>query len=499
MPLRRFRNRNVDPNRGRTSREERLGIEHGRRYRRPPGTEPERIGDPFGREGRSHRERAVLFGAVFPEEQSPHEAPLTELERLAETAGALVASKLTQRREQPHSSTFVGPGFVETVRECAERTAADLLIADNELSPSQAFNIEKRAGRRVIDRAELILDIFAAHARSREAKTAVELAQLEYALPRLKRLWTHLERQRGGIGLRGPGEAQIETDRRLVKKRIAELRRVLKQIQERKQRELKARGEIFTVALVGYTNAGKSTLLNALCGLEQKTADQLFATLDTKTALLDLGRPFRALLTDTVGFIQKIPHHLIASFHATLAEVKEADLLLHVVDASHPEAERHIEAVLEVLQQIGAAERPRLLLFNKVDLLADAMHLAHLRRRFPGALEISARTGAGLEILRECVIAAMRARMQRVRVELPVAAGAAIAYVHQHAEVIEEHYDERGAVIEARIEPRDLGPLEGMLGESGRIEVLGPAVPPALAPGELAPPPATAAMPTTPA
>jgi GTP-binding protein HflX len=445
-------------------------VEHGKRYRRPAGTEPEVVGDHFGRESRPHRERAVLFGAMLPEDASDlHEAPLTELERLAETAGAQVTAKMVQRRDQPHTSTFVGPGFVDNLREEAEVAEADLLIADNDLSPSQARNIEKRANRRVIDRSELILDIFAAHARSKESKAAVELAQLEYALPRLKRLWTHLERQRGGIGLRGPGEAQIETDRRLVKKRIADLRRVLKKIQGRKRREVEARDGIFTVALVGYTNAGKSTLLNALSGLHQKTADQLFATLDTKTTLVELSRSLKALITDTVGFIQKIPHHLIASFHATLEEVGGADLLLHVVDASHPEPEMHIEAVEEVLAEIGVTEQPRLLVFNKIDLLEDRMHLAHLRRRYAGACEVSARTGAGVEELREAIADALRQDMRVVRAALSVANGAAIAYLHEHAEVLESGYEGEVARLTARIHPRELGPLKGLLRDGDTI------------------------------
>ena len=370
-----------------------------------------------------------------------------------------------QKRDRPHATTFVGPGFVDALRDEADDQSASLLIADNDLSPSQAYNIEKRSQRRVIDRSELILDIFVAHARSREAKVAVELAQLEYALPRLKRLWTHLERQKGGIGLRGPGETQIETDRRLVKRRIADLRTVLKKIQERKRRQVQARSDVFKIALVGYTNAGKSTLLNTLSGLEQKVADQLFATLDTKTTHVNIEHNLDILMTDTVGFIREIPHHLIASFHATLEEVLTADLLLHVVDVSHPDPDQHIEAVHKVLATIGADDRPEQLVFNKVDTVPNHLHIAHLKRRYPTALFVSAESGEGIDAVRARLAERVHDTMENVSLEFSVAHGKAIAFIRARAQVLDESFDDELVRYQLRITARDLGTLRGYLNE----------------------------------
>ncbi|HVY60407.1 MAG TPA: GTPase HflX, partial [Planctomycetota bacterium] len=388
-----------------------------------------------------HREDAVLFGAVFPEPKPGYEKPLEELKRLADTAGARVKSSLVQKRAKVHPTTFVGPGMVERINEVAQEVGAELLIADNDLSPAQAFNIEKRTGKRVVDRSELILDIFASHARSRIAKVAVELAQLEYALPRLKRLWTHLEKQKGGIGLRGPGETQIETDRRIVKKKIADLRRVLLEIQARKTREVRAREGEFKVSLVGYTNAGKSTLMGALSGRDVYVKDQLFATLDTKTALVEILKNRRILLSDTVGFIQNIPHHLIASFHATLEEVTEADLLLHVIDASHPDPKSQIEAVNEVLRGLGCFEKPTIAVLNKADAVADQIEIEFLKRTYPDNVVISAKTGLGIDALRQKIAGKMATGLEEVELRFSVSNGRAIAFLRDRAEVLEERFE----------------------------------------------------------
>ena len=416
------------------------------------------------------RERAVLFGAILPTDAPSYEKPLEELARLADTAGAQVTRGLVQKRNRIHPTTYVGRGMVDRLGEVAEQVRADILIADNDLSPAQAWNIERRARRRVVDRSELILDIFAAHARTRTSKVAVELAQLEYALPRLKRLWPHLEQQKGGIGLRGPGESQIESDRRLVKKRITELRRVLFEIQERKAREVAKRQGEFTVSLVGYTNAGKSTLMNALAERtakasfrEQRVEDKLFSTLDTKTVMVEVRRNRKILLSDTVGFIQKIPHHLIASFHATLEEVTRADLLVHVVDVTHPDPKAQIEAVNTVLKELGALGKPTIMALNKIDALKDHVELGYLVRLYPRSVAISALTRQGLDELRENIALEMSRLLEETTLRFPLANGKAIAFIRDRAEVLEEQFVGDEAVYRIRMKPKDLGALRGML------------------------------------
>jgi GTP-binding protein HflX len=400
---------------------------------------------------------------VLPAGPSTYEKPLEELARLADTAGADVRQSLFQNRQQVHPATFVGRGFVERIGEVARAVEADILIADNDLSPAQAYNIEKMTGRRVVDRTELILDIFAAHARTRTAKVAVELAQLEYALPRLKRLWPHLEQQKGGIGLRGPGETQIEVDRRLVKRKIVELRRVLEEIRARKLREVRARQGEFTVSLVGYTNAGKSTLMHALSGRDVKVEDRLFSTLDTKTALVEVRKNKRILLSDTVGFIQKIPHHLIASFHATLEEAAQADLLLHVVDASHPDPKAQIEAVNQVLRELEIQGKPTVMVLNKLDALKDRVDLEYLRHTYPDHVVVSAKTGEGLEALRDRIVRAMSGSLVEESLRFPVRNGKAIAFLRNRAEIIEERFEGEEAFYRVRLSAKDLGALRGML------------------------------------
>ncbi|HID75553.1 MAG TPA: GTPase HflX, partial [Planctomycetaceae bacterium] len=282
-------------------------------------------------------EAAILVGVLLPE-KSYNGAPLEELEGLAGAAGTRVVGHVTQRRQVPDAATYLGRGKVEELKRLAAATRADVIIFDNDLTPAQTRNLEKAIAVKVIDRTELILDIFASRARTHEARLAVELAQLEYSMPRLKRMWTHLSRQRNGVGLRGPGEKQLEVDRRLVERRITDLRSEPEVIHRRKAREVRARRGLMTVCLVGYTNAGKSTLLNAVTGACVHTQDALFATLDTRTRRWQLPGWGPVLLSDTVGFIRDLPHHLIASFKATLEEARQADLLLHVADASNPSA-----------------------------------------------------------------------------------------------------------------------------------------------------------------
>ena len=376
-------------------------------------------------------------GTETGEETREH---LAELRRLTDTAGGVVAGELVQRIRAPGSQYYVGRGKAEELAALVRERDAGLVIFDEELTPAQGRNLEKLCGVRVMDRTELILDIFATRARSYEARMQVELAQLQYLLPRLRRMWVHLSRIQGGIGFRGPGETQLETDRRLIGTRIAELSRKLRTVARAQATQRKGRSGRFRAALVGYTNAGKSSLLQALSGSRQFVEDRLFATLDPSTRAASLGDGYEALLTDTVGFIRKLPHHLIASFRSTLDEAREADVLLHVVDASHPDRDGQREAVRRVLDELGLAERPRILVFNKIDLLTRDGILTLKKGigagRVPDPLFASALRPATLEPLRQALKARMRDRLQRISVELPARAGRVLSALYEGGEVL---------------------------------------------------------------
>ncbi len=344
-------------------------------------------------------ERAILVGHA-QREREHIERSMEELALLADTAGAKVADTLVQRSGTIHPATFLGKGKVEELKQLAIMRDADLMIFDDDLSPAQVKNLEKMVDRKVIDRSELILDIFAKRARTRESRLQVELAQLEYTLPRLTGMWKHLERQAGGIGTRGPGETQLETDRRMVREKIGRLKRELESVERERRTQRARRQREFRAALVGYTNAGKSTLFNALTRSDVFVENRLFATLDSTTRQLVSPTRELALVTDTVGFIRKLPHHLVASFHSTLIEAVEADVLLHVTDGSDPDFRRHLIAVDTVLDAILQEPRPpRIMVFNKCDRLTDDQ-VAALRVEFPDARVVSAITGEGLESLR---------------------------------------------------------------------------------------------------
>jgi GTP-binding protein HflX len=403
-------------------------------------------------------ERAVLVSVDLPKHPWIGTDPLEELHGLATTAGATVVGSLLQRRQQIHHATYVGKGKVEELAELVKATDADVVIFDNELTPAQIRNLETATDVKVLDRSELILDIFATRARSHEARLAVELAQLEYALPRLKRMWTHLSRQvggGGGIGTRGPGETQLEEDRRLVAVRIRDLKTKLDEVQARKAREVRTRHEEHTVSLVGYTNAGKSTLMNALTGAGVWVADQLFATLDTRTRQWRLSDWGRVLLSDTVGFIRDLPHHLVASFKATLEETRQARLLLHVVDASSPVAEEQIASVERVLKDLDVADKPTLLVLNQIDRVADPSLLDVLKAKHPKAVAVSAKTGQGLDDLRDAVIEMLSADFADAEVTTGAANGRVLAYLAAHAEIYRQTYDDDRVVIRCWI-PRHL-------------------------------------------
>jgi GTP-binding protein HflX len=402
-----------------------------------------------------HRERAFLVSVALPERPWISTDPLEELQGLATTAGAIVVGGMVQRRQTITPATYIGKGKLLELQEQVQAADADVVIFDNDLSPAQVRNLEKATELKVLDRSELILDIFATRARTAEARLQVELAQLEYALPRLRRMWTHLSRYKGGIGLRGPGETQLEEDRRLVAQKIRDLKHRLSEVEARKEREVRSRYEEHTVSLVGYTNAGKSTLMNALTGAGVYVEDKLFSTLDTRTRQWHLKDWGRVLLSDTVGFIRELPHHLIASFKATLEETRQARLLLHVVDASNPAAEEQVKAVDQVLKELGCDGKQMLLVLNKIDLLTDRSYLDVLMKHHPRAVAVSAASGHGLETLREAVIEALSADFADAEIEADAGNGRVIAYLGAHAEIYRQQYYDNRVTIHCYL-PRHL-------------------------------------------
>ena len=401
-------------------------------------------------------ERAILVAA--PRKGSPdgrHIAEhLDELTRLVDTAGAEVVGKVSQQVVSPSPATLIGEGKVEEVRAEIESTGATLVIFDEELSPVQGANLERELKVRVMDRAEVILDIFSTRARSHEAKLQVELAQLEYLLPRLTRMWTHLSRIRGGIGLRGPGETQLETDRRIIRRRIQSLKEKLRDVEKHRENLRAGRDPMLSVALVGYTNAGKSSILRMLSGEHEIfVEDRLFATLDTLTREVDLGEGTRARVTDTVGFIRKLPHHLVASFRATLEEARDGDVLLHVVDASHHDWEGQMRVVDKVLAELDLADRPTIPVFNKLDAVADPSALtARVRELFPGAVLATTMRIDGLEALKSRLRGIERKDRVVVRVRVPAADGATAASLYRMGEVMGREDDGATAELTVRLD-----------------------------------------------
>jgi GTP-binding protein HflX len=385
---------------------------------------------------------------------------LEELERLADTAGVDVVGTLVQRVDKPHPRLYIGEGKAEELKAQVQDEGATLVIFDDELSPAQGRNLETEVGTRLMDRAELILDIFATRARSAEARAQVELAQLQYLRPRLTRMWAHLSRIRGGPGMRGPGETQLETDRRLVDIRIARLKDELERVARHRATQRKSREGELRVSLVGYTNAGKSSILRGMSGSEVFVEDRLFATLDPTTRAVDAGDGYDVLLTDTVGFIRKLPHHLVASFRATLEEAAEADLLLHVIDASHPGWEEQKDVVDDVLADLKLRERPQVLVFNKVDRLTHGEEEA-LRQRNHGrrAVFVSTVEEGGLEPLRELLRGEARLLRPDVRVTLSSAQGALLAEIYREGEVLEREDEGAEIRLRARLPEATMGRL----------------------------------------
>jgi GTP-binding protein HflX len=418
------------------------------------------------------RERVILVGGYRPGDLATGEEPLEELERLADTAGANVIAKVVQRMRQINAGTYIGHGKAEEIAELAKREKCRCIIFDHDLTPSQARSLEEVIEGKVVDRTDLILDIFASRARTRMAKVQVNLALAEYRLPRLRRLWTHLEKQEGGIGMRGgAGERQIETDRRMLGKQIRDLKNELEQIQARKERMVRGRqGEHFLVSLVGYTNAGKSTLMRALTGEDVSINDQLFETLDTRTATLKLGGGIQALLSDTVGFIRRLPHHLVASFHATLEEARSADLLLHVVDLSSPLVREQMAAVDEVLRDVGCGGKDVLHVFNKIDQVAGAQEIEAglLQHEFSGAVSISALRKQGLEKLRAILLERARTCAAPVMLSVFAGDGKALAFIATHFFEEEREADGEWITLRGRATVHVLERLRGF-GETVKI------------------------------
>jgi GTP-binding protein HflX len=386
---------------------------------------------------------------------------LEELRLLADTAGAKVVETVIQRLDKPTAPFYIGKGKAEEIAKSSREKQATSVIFDDELSPAQSRNLEEITHRKVIDRSQLILDIFAARARTREGRLQIELAQLQYLLPRLTGMWSHLSRQSGGIGTRGPGETQLEVDRRRVQDRIARLERELAEVRKHRgiQREGRLRHNWPFISLVGYTNAGKSSLLNRLTGATVEARDRLFETLDPTTRQLTLPNHQKVLITDTVGFIRKLPHMLIESFKATLEEVQLANLLLHVVDLSHPRHDEQIEAVDAVLGELDAKGKQTIMVFNKCDLVTDPEIVQANLARHTGSVAVSARTGEGMaQLIEELEIRLAAWRMQG-RFEIPLTEQALLAEIHRVSHVLDLKYGEATAMITAHIPPELIGRL----------------------------------------
>ncbi len=427
---------------------------------------------------RVRKERAILVAAVLRVPDGPDD--LAELTALAESAGAVVVDRFQQKIRTVNPSTYIGKGKADQLAGRVRRFKADVVVFDNDLSPGQIRELEEIIKIKVLDRSELILDIFATRAKTRQAKLQVELAQLEYTFPRLTRMWSHLDSVAGagggtaagtvgGIGTRGPGEQQLEIDRRLVSKRITELKRELTNIDKRRIREINGRRGLFKICLVGYTNAGKSTLLNTLTDAGVFVEDRLFATLDTRTRKWTPVRGADVLVSDTVGFVKNLPHQLVASFKATLEEAVNADLLLHIVDVASPDALQQIESVNNVLKEIGCGQKPILEVFNKVDIVRRIGELEMLQTLYPDAVCISAKTGYGLEKLNEAVAARYRGAEILLRVASSQSNGKVQSFLRAHGQILNEQYQDSSVLIDAKLGRNQLADLKRLHPETIEI------------------------------
>ena len=428
---------------------------------------------------RVRKERAILVAAILPARNDSDD--LAELTALANSAGAIVVDKFQQKIRKINPGTYIGKGKVGQLAGRVKRFKADVVVFDNDLSPGQIRELEKIIEVKVLDRSELILDIFATRAKTKQAKLQVELAQLEYTYPRLTRMWSHLDAVAGagggtaagavgGIGTRGPGEQQLEIDRRLVNKRITQLKRELANIDKRKIREIDGRRGLFKICLIGYTNAGKSTLFNTLTDANVFVEDRLFATLDTRTRKWTLGKGAEVLLSDTVGFLKSLPHQLIASFKATLEEAINADLLVHIVDVSNPDVLNQIESVNSVLAEIGCCESPILLVLNKVDIVRKVSDLEMLQTLYPDAVCISAKTGLGLEQLAEVVLTRYKGATVLLRVSSSQSDGRIQSFLRAYGQIVKEQYRDGSVQIDATLGRNQLPGLKRL--QPQNLEIL---------------------------
>lgn len=388
---------------------------------------------------------------------------MNELALLADTAGADVVHRVSQDRERIDAATFIGKGKVEEIRTLVSDQKIPLVIFDDDLTAVQVRNLERTLECKVLDRSGLILDIFASRAKSNEAKTQVELAQLQYLLPRLTRQWTHLSKQLGGIGTKGPGETQIETDRRMIRARISHLKSKLDRIAQQRITQRKGRLHHTRAALVGYTNAGKSTLLNLLSGSDVFVENRLFATLDPTTRIVPLGPSGQILMTDTVGFIRKLPHHLVASFKSTLEEITEADILLHVVDVASKTYEEQIKVVNDTLEELGAAEKPTLMVFNKIDALGDRTILQAVAEQYPNRVFISATRGINILGLKDEVLHVLESEFAEEMIRVPQDQQKLISQLHTAGEVLERTYEDSEVILRMRVHRKDRDRLASLL------------------------------------
>ena len=408
----------------------------------------------------------MLVSVNLPDSPVSIQDSLDELKSLAQAAGAKVVGYCKQNRRGIHPAYYVGRGKADEIAEWVEKTGANLVIFDNDLSPAQTRDLEEIIDCKVVDRSVLILDIFSSHAQTHEANLQVDLALMQYTYPRLTRMWSHLDTVAGGassvgaIGTRGTGEKQLEIDRRLVQKRISVLKKQINQIGQRKKRQVKSRKNHFTVGLVGYTNAGKSTLLNALTEVNTFVEDKLFATLDTKTAKWQLNQDHSVLLSDTVGFVRDLPHHLVASFRATLEEAIHADLLLHVVDVSHAQAEHQVKSVNQVLREIGCDDKDTLFILNKTDQPGSQRVLDTWQTIYPEAIAMSAKTGKGIDLLTEAVMIRLTGRHLHLRIAYPASDGRIRNFVRAYGQVLSENYQDSTVVLEAYLGTRQLPGLQ---------------------------------------
>lgn len=409
------------------------------------------------------KERVLLVGLYGPD--LPREIAkehLDELEQLTQTAGGFTVGKILQNRTQADPGTYIGKGKLSELSSIVGSSHIDLVIFDDDLTPTQVRNIQRNTNAKILDRSGLILDIFAYRAKTSAAKTQVEMAQLQYLLPRLTRAWTHLSRQKGGIGTKGPGETQIETDRRLIGKQIATLKSKLEKLERQRTTQRKGRNGMTRIALVGYTNAGKSTLMNALTSTNVIAEDRLFATLDSTVRKLSIDNK-EVLISDTVGFIRKLPFNLIESFKSTLDEIRESDILLHIVDASSTVVDDYIDVVQKTLSEIGVQAKPVILVFNKVDNIKDPLVITALKRVYPDAVWISASRHIGLNNLEEKILGVMKQDLIRMSLEIPVQEYKAVSFIHDVAEVEKEEYKDEIVKISFGIHERYLGELKSFI------------------------------------